>query len=50
MNINQVSNKYIAISSELRDKLNSLKVVPRESYDDVIRRVINMPKRIIKNE
>ena len=39
---------YIQISKKVRKKLNDLKVVPRESYEDVLRKLLNMPKRIIK--
>lgn len=41
---------YIQISKKVRKKLNELKVVPRESYEDVLRRLLKMPKRIIKED
>lgn len=48
MVINKLANKYIPITEEVRSVLKSLKIVPRESYDDVIRRRLNMPKRSVK--
>ena len=38
---------YIQISKSVRTKLNKRKKVPRESYEDVLRRLLKMPKRII---
>ncbi len=39
---------YIQISKSVRKRLNDLKIVPRESYEDVLRRLLKMPKRTIK--
>ena len=41
---------YIQVSKKVRKKLNELKVVPRESYEDVLRRLLKMPKRVIEKD
>lgn len=39
---------YIQVSKEVANKLNQLKLVPRESYEDVLRRLLKINKRSIK--
>lgn len=36
---------YIQISKVVASKLNEKKLVPRESYEDVLRRLLKMSKR-----
>ncbi len=45
--INKGKTTYIQISKEVEDKLNKIKLVPRESYEDVLRRLLKMDKRIV---
>lgn len=45
--INKGKTTYIQISKEVADKLNKIKLVPRESYEDVLRRLLKMDKRIV---
>lgn len=45
--INKGEKTYIQISKEVADKLNKMKLVPRESYEDVLRRLLKMDKRIM---
>ncbi len=40
---------YIQVSKRIRDRLNELKLVPRESYDDVLRRLLKIEKREFKS-
>lgn len=42
-----IDKTYIQISKEVANNLNELKLVPRESYEDVLRRLLNMTKRIM---
>jgi len=35
------STKTIKISEEIKTKLDKIKIHPRETYDDVIRRLVN---------
>jgi predicted CopG family antitoxin len=39
----------ILIPNELRDKIISMKIIPRESYSDVIKRVITRLDKIEQN-
>lgn len=48
MRIDNVATKYIPVTEAVRAELNKVKVVPRESYDDVLRRLLKMPKREIR--
>lgn len=45
--INKGKMTYIQISKEVANKLNQIKLVPRESYEDVLRRLLKMNKRIM---
>ena len=45
--INKGQTTYIQVSKEVAGKLNKIKLVPRESYEDVIRRLLKMEKRIM---
>lgn len=36
---------YIQISKTVADELNKRKLVPRESYEDVLRRLLKLDKR-----
>jgi predicted CopG family antitoxin len=48
--INNGEKTYIQISKEVADRLNQIKLVPRESYEDVLRRLLKMEKRIMKQK
>ena len=48
--INRGEMTYIQISKEVADKLNKMKLVPRESYEDVLRRLLKMDKRIVSQK
>ena len=39
---------YIQVSIIVANKLNELKLVPRESYEDVLRRILKLSKRQIQ--
>lgn len=39
-----VADKNIKISEEIKKYLDSIKIVSRESYDDVLRRVFKITK------
>jgi len=45
--INKGKTTYIQISKEVADRLNKIKLVPRESYEDVLRRLLKMDKRTV---
>jgi predicted CopG family antitoxin len=45
--IGKGSITYIQVSKEVAGKLNEKKLVPRESYEDVLRRLLKMNKRIM---
>lgn len=47
---NNSDKTYIQISKEVRRVLNDKKLVPRESYEDVLRRLLDLPKREIMEE
>jgi len=46
--INKGEITYIQISKEVAEKLNQIKTVPRESYEDVLRRLLKMNKRVMR--
>ena len=46
--INKGEKTYIQISKEVAEKINQIKIVPRESYEDVLRRLLKIDKRIVK--
>lgn len=48
--INKGQSTYIQISKEVAEQLNQIKLVPRESYEDVIRRLLKMDKRIMRQK
>ena len=48
--INKGEKTYIQISKGVAEKLNKIKLVPRESYEDVLRRLLKMEKRIMKQK
>ena len=49
--LNDSGKTYIQVSKTVRRALNDKKVVPRESYEDVLRRLLDLPKReIIEND
>jgi len=48
--INKGKTTYIQVSKEVANKLNGLKLVPRESYEDVLRRLLKMNKRIMRQK
>lgn len=37
--------KEIKVSKEVKEKLINIKIHPTESYEDTLRRVLDMPKR-----
>jgi len=45
---NRVKSEHIRISKELKDKLDKLKIVPEESYDGVIVRVLKLNMKEVK--
>lgn len=45
--LNKGQVTYIQISKEVAEKLNHIKLAPRESYEDVIRRLLKMEKRVM---
>lgn len=48
MEIKEKTETYIQISKEVRSKLTEMKLAPRESYEDVLRRLLKLPKRTVK--
>ena len=48
--LNDSGKTYIQVSKTVRLALNNKKLVPRESYEDVIRRLLDLPKREIMEE
>lgn len=48
--LNKGEKTYIQISKEVAEKLNQIKLVPRESYEDVLRRLLKMSKRVVKQK
>ena len=48
--IGKSATTYIQVSKEVAGKLNERKLVPRESYEDVLRRLLKMSKRIMKQK
>ena len=42
---NKRETTYIQVSKEITSELNKKKIIPRESYEDVLRRVLKLKKR-----
>lgn len=42
--------KDIKVSNEVREKLKEYKIHPNESYEDILRRVLEMPVRKLIGE